>query len=144
MARSRVLPISLLIFSVAPTTLIAFLLAIVGLPFWVAGLIDVLVGNISLHSLANSPRLNMVFLYVSAPLGVIGLISLWRVFLLMLCGRKIERPRRLIVGMCCGLFAGLHLLFLKVALLPLALPAAVYALFKLFSTPAQGATSHAA
>lgn len=129
MLHSSWLLAALFVLSVVPTTAIALLLAIVGLPFWVVGVADFLFGNARL----GGPRLDMSLLFVTAPLGLLGVSCLWRIFWLAFRRKVIAKPSHLVLGLLCGLLAGVHLLFLKVALLALALPATAFALLYLRS-----------
>ena len=118
---------ALFVLSVLPATGIALVFGAVGFRFWVAGVADFLLGSVSLRG----ARLDMHLLFVTAPLGLVGLWCLWRVFWLIFKGRAIQNPGYLAAGLVAGLLAGVHLLFLKFALLALVLPAAIFALFHL-------------
>lgn len=127
MLRSTWLFVALFILSVLPTTLAALIFAMVGLPFWLVGMGDFILGNIGFIM----AKLKLLLLFVTAPLGLVGIHCLWRVFWLRLHRRVIDRPERLALGLIGGVLAGIHLLFFKIALLAIALPATIYALLHL-------------
>ena len=124
MLRSTWLLATLFVVSVLPTTAATVFFAAFGLPFWVAGVADLLLGNVRL----STARLDMSLLFVTAPMGIVGVYCLWRVFWLAFRDRPIVNPGRLALGVFAGVAAGAHLLFLKVPLLVLALPAATFAI----------------
>jgi hypothetical protein len=122
--RSTWLLIALFVISVLPTTVVALGFAAIGLPFWVAAFGDLLLGNVALSTV----RLDMSLLIITAPFGLVGVYCLWRVFWLVLRHRTIVNPGRLALGLLAGVVAGTHLLFAKIPLLVLALPATIFAL----------------
>ncbi|MCW5658457.1 MAG: hypothetical protein KIT60_12195 [Burkholderiaceae bacterium] len=127
MLHSTWLLAALFVLSVLPTTAFALVLAVAGSFLWVAGVADLFLGNVRFRV----DELGLYLLWVTAPLGLVGLWCLWRVFWLVFRAKAIQTPGRFALGLFAGLLAGVHLLFLKVGLLAIALPAAIFALLHL-------------
>jgi hypothetical protein len=129
MNRSRVTAIVLLVVTVLPVTVLFAVVAVIGLPFWVAGIADFLLGNYGWSELRSSVRPDMALLFISAPLGAYGLVALWSTLLRIFRSRPHQSPRSTIVGLLCGIIASAHLVFIKFGLPVLLLPATLFALY---------------
>lgn len=129
MDRSRIAAIALLALTVAPITILVAVVALIGFPFWLAGIADFLLGNYGWDEITSSARPDMIFLFISAPLGVYGLVALWSTLLRISRSRPLRSPRATAVGLLCGLTASAHLVFIKFGVPVLLLPATIFALY---------------
>lgn len=127
----RITAIVLLGITVLPATVVAALVAFIGLPFWVAGIVDFFMGNYGWNEFQSASRPDIVLLFISAPLGVFGLVTLWCVLLNIIRNRRWRSRRLVFAGLLCGIFSSAHLLIVKFGLPLLLLPATLFALYQL-------------
>ncbi len=128
---SRLLPAGLLILTVLPATILVIPLALFGAPLWLAGVIDVFIGNYGFSDFLNETRQDMVLIFISAPIGLFSLAHLWKFLLLEIMGRSPKNKRRYLIALSLGIIAGAQLLFVQFGILFILTPATLYALYRL-------------
>lgn len=141
MHRSRALPVGLLIFTVLPVTVFLVPLVLFGAPFWLAGVADVIIGNYGFNEFLNAARRDMVLMLISAPIGLVSLIYLWKFLLLEIKGRLPQNRRRYLITLSLGVLAGTQLIFVQFGILFFLAPATLYAFYRL-SRESENASSY--
>ncbi len=132
MARLRKIPLVLLITTVFPVTGVVVILSLFGIPFWIAGMEDFLFGNYGWGNFQNAARPDMIILFISAPLGLVGLFFLWWVLLRDIRNLPLNSYRRMVIGLSCGVLASAHFLYIKFGLPVFLFPATGYAYYRLW------------
>lgn len=131
MNRSRALPIGLLIITVLPVTVFLAPLVLFAAPFWLAGVVDVIIGNYGFNEFLNSARQDMALMFISAPIGLVSLIYLWKFLLLEIKGRSPKNRRSYLIALSLGVLAGTQLLFVQFGIIFFLAPATFYAFYRL-------------
>ena len=131
MSRARLVPIGLLVLTVLPVSVLLVPLVLFGLPFWIAGIADVIAGNYGFSELTDSARPDVALMFISAPLGLVSLIYLWIFLVLDIKGKSPRNRRNYTIALSLGILAGVQLLFVQFGILFFLAPATLYALYKL-------------
>lgn len=126
--------VALLFFTgVLPATAIAVIFTFVGFLPFILGIYGAIAGNVDFAAMAqNKKSVEMALLWVSAPLGWIGLVTLWKLSNLSYRKLQVTNKRNAILGLFAGTVAGAHLLYIGVGLLLLLLPSLAYFALKLY------------
>jgi hypothetical protein len=124
--------VTLFLTGVLPATVIALLSALVGFPFFVLGIIEFIKGNIDLLSVLSGEKPGIVLLWITGPLGLIGLYTLWKLTYSSYRNLPIKNRRSAISGLVAGLIAGIQMLSIQFGLLILLLPSVVYFSLQLY------------
>ncbi len=132
MSRRCIIPISLLLLSVLPISVLLVPLVLFGLPFWIAGVADVIAGNYGFNEFTSSARPDVALMFVSAPVGLVSLIYLWAFLVMDIKGKSPRNRRNYIIALSFGILAGVQLLFVQIGVIFFLAPATLYALYRLF------------
>ncbi len=73
----------------------------------------------------------MTLVFISAPIGLVSLIYLWKFLLLEIKGRLPQNRRSYLIALSLGVFAGIQLLFVQFGIIFLLAPATLYAFYRL-------------
>ncbi|MDP1926935.1 MAG: hypothetical protein Q8K62_00320 [Thiobacillus sp.] len=125
MQYKKIWVVTLFLTGVLPATAIALLSALVGLPFFVLGIIEFIKGNIDFLSVLSGEKPGIVLLWITGPLGLIGLYTLWKLTYFSYRNIPIKNRGSAISGLVAGLIAGIQMLSIQFGLLILLLPSAV-------------------
>ena len=120
--------IGLAITTLLPATAVFGFLAFVGFLFWAAGIAGFIMGSYSWNDILSSPRPDAMLLYISAPLGIFGLGTLWCVLIQMIRGASFRNYKVIIIGLLCGILSAIHMLFLNILLVWLFFPTTILAI----------------
>lgn len=131
MSRARLVPIGLLVLTVLPVSILLVPLVLFGLPFWIAGIVDVIAGNYGFSELTDSARPDVALMFISAPLGLVSLIYLWIFLVLDIKGKSPRNRCNYTIALSLGILAGVQLLIVQFGILFFLAPATLYALYKL-------------
>ncbi|WP_349568774.1 hypothetical protein, partial [Azotobacter salinestris] len=112
-------------------TTLALFFAFVGIPFWIAGVIGLVLGKVDLSRVLEG-RWDIILLWGTAPMGLYGLYTLW----VLACQFFREVPTKSrnsrVIGILLGGLASIHMLSIGVGIGLVALPAASYFLFRIY------------
>lgn len=133
----RVGTIGLLVTTLLPATVVFGFLAFVGFLFWMAGIAGFLMGSYSWNDILSSSRPDAMLLYISAPLGVFGMGTLWIIVIQIIRKASLKKHRLIAIGLACGVLSTLHMLFLNIVLAWLFVPTTVIAINHVY-TAAKG------
>jgi hypothetical protein len=115
-----------------PATAIALILAFVGSPFFVVGVIEFLRGNIDLLSSLSDPQPGITLLWITGPLGLVGLHTLWELSYFYYNDIPINNRRAIVTGLISGMIAGIQMFTIGFGLLVLLLPSVIYYSVRLY------------
>lgn len=129
MNRNKIVAIVLLVIMVLPATLILLLLGFIGFPFWILGVIDFISGGYGWDEFISEPRPEIAALFLSAPLGIFGLVILWYSLINLIRCRSFNNPLLIYTGLICGVVASINLIFMKNALPLVLIPSVIFIVF---------------
>jgi len=130
---SRKLSVAILFLTgTLPATAIALILAFVCSPFFVVGVIEFLRGNIDLLSYLRDPQPGITLLWITGPLGLVGLFTLWKLSYFYYNDIPINNRRAIVTGLISGMIAGIQMFTIGFGLLVLLLPSVIYYSMRLY------------
>ena len=130
--KKKIWAVALFLTGVLPATAIALFSAFLGLPFFILGVIEFLKGNVDLLSLLGDEKPGIVLLWITGPLGLVGLYTLWKLTYSNYKNIPIKNRRSAISGLVAGLIAGIQMLSIQFGLLVLLLPSVAYFSLQLY------------
>lgn len=128
----KIWAVTLSLTGVLPATAIALLSAFVGFPFFILGVIEFIKGNVDFLSLLGDEQPGIVLLWITGPLGLVGLYTLWKLTYSTYKNIPIKNRRSAISGLVAGVIAGIQMLSIQFGLLFLLLPSVAYFSLQLY------------
>lgn len=128
----KIWAVTLFLTGVLPATAIALISAFVGFPFFILGVVEFLKGDVDFLSLLGGKKPGIVLLWITGPLGLVGLYTLWKLTYLNYKNIPIKNRRSATSGLVAGFLAGVQMLSIQFGLLALLLPSVAYFSLQLY------------
>jgi uncharacterized membrane protein len=117
---------------VIPATLVALVCTFVGFPFFLAGIMGFICGQVDLMAALHKPQPGIVLLFVTAPLGWVGLYTLWNLIYCFFKDIPVKNRRPIISGLIAGLVALLQMASIGIGVFLIVLPSFIYFAINLY------------